>query len=812
MSQLDPRSDSRDLHPAVKRQTDLHDINTPNHGADALQPSYQPNAAPNARAITTTATDSRASKMGGPNVAHSQAAPAATSTSTSASPSRRASVILAKAEEAASTVVAAARRLVLDEEDDEEGGIPTASATQACDHHGLEFKQRHLAGNRTRQSPVTPATPTSSIVPTTVGAPALRPVDSVITTSTILNTAPVPTATSVTTITPVTTMPVASSSVVTSSGAPILTTPRVETVYATSNPNVPSDTAAGVNNAIPGTIGSGLESTGVNAYVPQPRTRTSEGSVTAHDIASKLDNNDVSTTAVGPAAATNVHSSSLNPQPSKEVLAAKGNPSSTLNSHNDKPFDPYQNEKGPERIAGGIDKGFASPPPSNTSAMNTMYVTAHGKDSARSQAMGVDAPAVSHVLGSPNTRSGMGVDVPRLVGEPSQAKDLNSKGGLNVDTRNSRDQPFDDTNPVQVPHRDYDPTWENGDSVPPSSIQTSRDNTQVLHGNIHHSTQNSLPEAQAAISQNPYEAYMSHPRDSAPSGLNVDHPVIPTSTLAGSGSTDNTNHGRPEGIHNSGINVDKPGAHQNSRSGMGVDGSTTATHHLAPAGDPLVPSSHNDKNDTAAIAAAGVKKEHGTTAHTTHPSTDEHEGIIDKFKDVFRHKSVSKPAESTGTNDEYVHKGTPANVPATGLGIGTATSETGAIAESIPATSVAATTVVPILSTTLADHQGTTNIAATPAAPHSPIVTRGFTPMAITPSTSTLRSMPVGPVASMPVVSSDELRSEERPPQDRSVAAGAETSSTAHVEGQPVVEAKHRRSFLDRLFGRHRSNKGKHRT
>ncbi|KAF9351516.1 hypothetical protein BGX34_000517 [Mortierella sp. NVP85] len=266
-----------------------------------------------------------------------------------------------------------------------------------------------------------------------------------------------------------------------------------------------------------------------------------------------------------------------------------------------------------------------------------MYVAGHGKDSTRHQAMGVDPPAVSKGVDPGIKHSGLGVDAPRLVGQPHDPT-IHRTGSLHVDKKDE----LAHGHHFHVPHIHHHPTTKGDEHGAP--IQTSKDNSRVIHGNVHHQTGNTLPEAKAAISKNPFEAHMSHHRESFSSGLNVDHPVIPTSTLAGSGSSDNTNHNRPAGTYNSGINVDKAGWSDHKRSGMGVDQPAT-THHIAHAHGPF--HLFNKHKTPTATASDDTSPGHGSGSK--HPEGD-HESFADKIKNVFHRRSATKVHDTPVAN------------------------------------------------------------------------------------------------------------------------------------------------------------------
>ncbi|KAK3808692.1 MAG: hypothetical protein J3Q66DRAFT_355411 [Benniella sp.] len=287
-----------------------------------------------------------------------------------------------------------------------------------------------------------------------------------------------------------------------------------------------------------------------------------------------------------------------------------------------------------------------NPGPNHHPPHNVMYVAGQGEDSIRHQAMGVDPPAVSKGVNPDIKHSGLGVDAPRLVGQPHDPT-IHRTGSLHVDKNDELAHPHHD-HPLHVPHlhHHHDPTTK-GDEQHGAPIQTSKDNSRVIHGNAHHQTGNTLPEAKAAISKNPFEAHMSHHRGSVSSGLNVDHPVIPTSALAGSGSSDNTNHNRPVGTYNSGINVDKAGWSDHKRSGMGVDQPATVTHHVAHAHGPFHMFHKHKTPATTTSDDTSSPGHHGSGSK--HPEGD-HESFTDKIKHVFHRRSPSKAHDTPVAN------------------------------------------------------------------------------------------------------------------------------------------------------------------
>ncbi|KAF9951293.1 hypothetical protein BGZ70_001042 [Mortierella alpina] len=315
----------------------------------------------------------------------------------------------------------------------------------------------------------------------------------------------------------------------------------------------------------------------------------------------------------------------------------------------------------------GSKKPTSAAPP-----VSTMYVTGHGPESARHQGLNVDHPAVSHTSASKTNHSGLGVDKPKVVGEP---RDLNfhRTGSLHVD-KHPAAHPHDH-HEIHVPHHDHDASVAAEGDHHGAPIQTSRDNSKVIHGNEHHLTQNTSAEAKAAIAKNPFEAHMSHHRGSASSGLGVDHPVIPTANLAGSGSSDNTNRNRPHGTYNSAINVDKAGSPDHKRSGMNVDGPAAAVHHLATVKDPLSKSTKskvrtegggkvldpkvNNTTSNVRTEADGVSA--STSTSSKHYPDDDRESVLDKVKNVFRRSSVNTMSSKESSSSNNKNRGSVAS-------------------------------------------------------------------------------------------------------------------------------------------------------
>ncbi|KAF9196457.1 hypothetical protein BGZ50_000077 [Haplosporangium sp. Z 11] len=377
----------------------------------------------------------------------------------------------------------------------------------------------------------------------------------------------------------------------------------------------------------------GNGSTGVQTHAGGNNSATigtvNDNRVSAGDKNSDTGVNTIASAAEVPAASTIVNNQTpVNPLTQStnnitqlqadDIHTASGGESSASNSNG---------------ITGMQDKG------STTAAaalpLNTLYVAGHGPGSASHGAMSVDPPAVSLTATSKAKHTGMGVDIPKLVGQPRDPK-VHRVESLHVDRKGPAAHPHNG-HEIHAPHYDQAlETSKEGDFSHSASIQTSKDNNQVIHGNYHHLDQKSSAKAASIVNMNPYEAHMSHHRGSVSSGLSVDHPVVPTATLAGSGSSDNTNRNRPPGIYNSAINVDKAGASDRKSSGMGVDNPATVTHHMAHTQDPL---SRSGKSKTDIKEKRTGDADSSRASGSKHYPEDDNESLIDKVKGVFRRRS-----------------------------------------------------------------------------------------------------------------------------------------------------------------------------
>ncbi|KAI7828839.1 hypothetical protein BC939DRAFT_443077 [Gamsiella multidivaricata] len=524
---------------------------------------------------------------------------------------------------AASSVVAAARKLVLHNEDGKEG--LDAVTDSSDDHHGLEFSQRHLSARSRKKRPQTPtAAPIASIDNSTpnTNANTNTNTDTSSNTNPIINTIGNPNDS----VTGVTSPSTASGLNVINSGVATETRPSVAS-SGISTPVHSSDLdAAGDSIMVVGTpAATDALTKGVDPLSHGP-DMVSKG----QGVAAPSDS------IAGP---TDQGRSLLDRE--RPIDAANAPTNSGIDSSNNS-----NNEKGSDD---NDNRAWGPSPTRSAHPINTMYVSHRGPDSIPHQAMNVDLPSVSHTLDSPSTRTGMGVDVPRLVGEPADPHNR-QKGGLHVDSGHKKIHNADG-HEIHVPHHHHDDDSELG-----SSIQTSKDNSKVIYGNDHHRTQNGLPEAKAAINKNPFEAHMSHHRDSVSSGMNVDHPVVPTSKLAGSGSSDITNHNRPPGTYNSAINVDRAGASDVKRSGMGVDSPAVVTHHLAHAHDHLQNPARRSSSifSSASHKSRSSEKKLNSGSSPTGTNLDnqvdgDREKGIGKLKNVFRRRSSSRTLDSVNS-------------------------------------------------------------------------------------------------------------------------------------------------------------------
>ncbi|KAI1319919.1 hypothetical protein EDD11_002594 [Mortierella claussenii] len=524
----------------------------------------------------------------------------------------------ATAATAASSVVEAARRLVLHEENEESLSRLDLSSSQ--DHQGLEFQQRKLS-NKARN-------PSQSLI-------ATNPPHMVSDHEDVIIAAVTPTTAAATdsSITSADTTRVnshdAAMSDMSNAANPSSLSEADDAVFAT----VPTAAAATMTSANPQASESAVIPSVGATTMPTSGVADLNNTTFAAQRGNSVDNNNNSIINTASNGSPLVISGDQHPDPSKNRQDATTEIRPTTNSTTKSP----------------------------KTALNTMYVAGRGEESSRHQAMGVDLPSVSRVEGSRAKISGLGVDVPRVVGQPIDPK-IHRTGGLHVDGKHDEDNPHHPRHgphdhDVHVPHHEHD--HDEGHGAP---IQTSKDNNQVIYGNQHHMTQNTLPEAQAAISKNPFEAHMSHHRGSSSSGLKVDHPLIPTAALAGSGSSDNTNHNRPDGVHNSAINVDRAGAADHKRSGMGVDSSAIDTHHMATVDDPYK-RHHRDVAATGIGATAGVAATGTDDSSSSRVSSEKHfpeddrESLFDKVKGAFRRRSSIHSSRSHATPRSSLDKG-----------------------------------------------------------------------------------------------------------------------------------------------------------
>ncbi|KAG0233302.1 hypothetical protein BGX31_004862 [Mortierella sp. GBA43] len=615
-------------------------------GTDKVENQYHPSNLP---VVPSDKLSTSSSDNGQDHLDHSQA---------SDTSSRRASIaetVLAVASTvvsaAASTVVSATMKLVGQEDEDDEN----LDMTEERDDQGLTFSQRHLskrschkdrrvsgagsavgssAGSDSHHTPSPNNSTTDKVTAATIGmadAANTGIVDAVNTgvddtTTTSMNNATTTGNGANTRMDDVTTT-IGMDDATNNGIGDAADTTTTDTLH------VPETTAAS-RTSVPGTLATTtLHVPEVPAISPLSSTPSTFSASGADDSMEVLGTDMAAGTLTNPQDVSSAELTSSNDPavldytvPSATDTKANTNPIGS--SHGDGNDNNGENKGGVPVTA---DRKVAP----TTRPLNVMYVAKRDKDTTGHHSLGVDPPAISKVMVSKAKHSGFGVDTPRLVDQPFNPK-THRMGSLHVDGKNAPAHPHDDGHNIHVPHHDHDPASDGECHGAP--IQTSKDNSKVIHGNIHHRTGNTLPEARAAISKNPFEAHMSHHRGSTSSGLHVDHPAIPTSKLAGPGSTDNTNHNRPRGIYNSAINVDRPGSPGIKRSGMNVDGPATATHHLA--------STHGHfhlfgKTKTAPEDTSSNRPEHG------------HGNIVDKVKGVFHRghsRSSSRDATPTHAN------------------------------------------------------------------------------------------------------------------------------------------------------------------
>ncbi|KAF9586710.1 hypothetical protein BGW38_007543 [Lunasporangiospora selenospora] len=355
-----------------------------------------------------------------------------------------------------------------------------------------------------------------------------------------------------------------------------------------------------------------------------------------------------------------------------------------------------QAQSTPSQGAGGSDDAVFPPPgmlndATNTITtanshpqppINTMYVATHGSDSARHHALHVDIPSVSHTTTTRLTQTGLGVDKPRLVGQPRDPR-VHRRSSLHVDKVLPGTDPHD--HPIHVRHKHIRHSSEpfirisqRGTGVPrgmsplastsanvnanaganlsagtgarssasPATeshecphlppeflerVRATRDGdvnsnanrsaaaaaclaaSTISHSNNTHTVSTNPPMTVGALgvssSAIPRNMRSHHHRHSSFTGLNVDIPVTPAATLAGSGSAATTRQDRPEGIFNSGTNVDRVGVLDQTRTGMNVDSPTHSVHHLVGAHDPHmnVHGTHTRTPTSTNIANAGAE-------------------------------------------------------------------------------------------------------------------------------------------------------------------------------------------------------------
>ncbi|GJJ77570.1 hypothetical protein EMPS_09929 [Entomortierella parvispora] len=212
----------------------------------------------------------------------------------------------------------------------------------------------------------------------------------------------------------------------------------------------------------------------------------------------------------------------------------------------------------------------------SSKTLKTMYVAGRDPSSTPQQGMNVDQPSVSRTSASAGSHSSMGVDVPRMVGDPSDShggRRGSRSSGLNVDGK---------TPLADHPHDGHD-VHVHDQSVPFKNKATgagASDETGV--------------NASGDSKDGEEQSHASHYRRPSASGLNVDNRNTKSSAV-GPTSLEHPAHEERSAIH-----VDKAGSTDRTRTGMNVDGQATSSLHLAEA-------SHHDGSSRAGeVAAAGV--------------------------------------------------------------------------------------------------------------------------------------------------------------------------------------------------------------
>ncbi|KAG0370021.1 hypothetical protein BGX24_002205 [Mortierella sp. AD032] len=209
-----------------------------------------------------------------------------------------------------------------------------------------------------------------------------------------------------------------------------------------------------------------------------------------------------------------------------------------------------------------------------TEPHNTIYVTRQG--GSRSHALGVDQPSISSTTATvkSQTPTGLGVDKPVYVGVHVDPKtQARRRGSLHVDKMPT----FADNALNDVHDKEHNSYTGNLVEASPNAVNGK------------------LPVAAATA---PLNDSTSRRRRSSFNGLNVDQPTVATLNVAGSGSSDSTNRNRPNGIYNSGYNVDRPGHHDQKKSGFGVDKPAIVTHQMAAVNKPQQQQLFNNTNTT----------------------------------------------------------------------------------------------------------------------------------------------------------------------------------------------------------------------
>ncbi|KAF9429791.1 hypothetical protein BGZ94_009485 [Podila epigama] len=445
-----------------------------------------------------------------------------TTTSTpSAATSRKSSLagsVLATAASAATAAIDAARNLVskdiLEEEakqdltineDNHSSLFSSLSLNNETSHHGLEFQQRKLtSGAKLKPTTTTTTTTTTAPAPNTAASSSAAVQSDVVSNSVPTNQSSIPTT------------------IKTNTTADL--TPHNNN----NNTNIPA-----IDNKNTITFADTLPPRNSPVY-----KNTGNNTIANSNVPTNVNTNPNSTTI------PNANGSVQQPNPSTTTILQGNNNSNNNNNNN------------------GITDN-------NTNSLhnmpgNTIYVAAHGPQSARHGGLGVDKPAISHAYPDhqqgdlSSSTSGLGVDKPRLVGTPHDPNE-HRKGALQVDTKH----PADNHHEIHVPHDNF--TTATNTSTPISTA-TTVPASGVGVGGVGATNVNAAPARLASST-----------------GLNVDIASKPSKKMAGSGASEDTHK---VGSYNSGFNVDKTTSKDQKRSGLGVDGPSLYNHHMVSAHDP----------------------------------------------------------------------------------------------------------------------------------------------------------------------------------------------------------------------------------